>query len=70
MVVTWVTFERTNTSEVHYGLSGQGLTHSAEGSVTKFVDKELIGSSVRYIHRVNITGLLPLSKYGKRRNLL
>jgi hypothetical protein len=65
MVVTWVTFERTNTSEVHYGLSGQGLTHSAEGSVTKFVDKELIGSSVRYIHRVNITGLLPLSKYSK-----
>jgi hypothetical protein len=63
MVVTWVTFEPTNTSEVHYGLSGQGLTHSAEGSVTKFVDKELIGSSVRYIHRVNITGLLPLSKY-------
>lgn len=65
MVVTWVTFERTNSSEVHYGLAGQGLSQSANGSITEFIDKELIGSITRYIHRVNITGLLPLSKYGK-----
>ena len=65
MVVTWVTFEPTNSTEVRYGPSGQGLTRNATGSVKEFIDKELIGSTIRYIHRVNITGLQPLSKYGK-----
>ena len=64
MVVTWITFDPTNTSEVHYGLSGQGITHSASGSVTEFIDKELTNKIIRYVHRVNITGLLPLTKYG------
>ena len=64
MVVTWVTFDPTETSEVLYGLSGQGLTHQAYGSVTKFIDESLTSEITRYINRVNLTGLLPLRKYG------
>lgn len=64
MVVTWVTFNPTNTSEVHYGLSGQGLTRTATGTATVFIDKSVTKETVRYIHRVNLNGLLPLSKYG------
>ena len=64
MVVTWVTFDPTSTSEVRYGLSGQGLTHNATGTATVFVDKSWTSETIRYVHRVNMTGLLPLSKYG------
>ena len=64
MVVTWITFDPTETSEVRYGLVGQGLTTNASGTVTKFVDDSLFSKTVRYVHRVNMTGLLPLSKYG------
>ena len=64
MVVTWVTFDPTETSEVRYGLQGQGLTQNATGTTTKFVDKDLLSETIRYIHRVNMTDLLPLSRYG------
>ena len=69
MVVTWVTFDPTNTSEVRYGLSGQGLTLQATGTVTAFVDESLTSEITRYVHRVNMTGLLPLSKYGMCENI-
>ena len=64
MVVTWVTFDPTETSEVRYGLKGVGLIHNATGTVTKFVDKGLLSETTRYIHRANMTDLLPLSSYG------
>ena len=70
MVVTWVTFDPTETSEVRYGLSGQGLTRNATGTVTKFVDETLTSETTRYVHRVNLTELLPLSKYGMCSHIL
>ena len=64
MVVTWVTFDPTNSSEVQYNLHGSTVSHSASGNVTTFVDGGL-SKSVRYIHRVTLTSLLPLQKYGE-----
>ena len=62
VVVTWVTFDPTTTSEVHYGLSNgdtPNVTLSATGSATKF-DEDI----TRYIHRVTINGLVAQGKYG------
>lgn len=64
VVVTWVTFDPTEATQVQYNLHGYPLALTASGGVTKFVDGGL-ERSVRYIHRVTLTGLLPAQKYGE-----
>eukprot|EP00731_Ephydatia_muelleri_P027412 Em0019g285a len=63
LVITWVTFDSTSTSQVLYGLTGEPLWNVAYGSETEFVHKEGKNPLTRYIHRVNLTNLLPLIKY-------
>ena len=63
MVVTWTTFNRTD-SLVEYSPWGDILFHkSAKGSVTPFVDS---GNEKRkmFIHRVTLSDLKPGSHYG------
>lgn len=63
MVVTWTTFNKTD-SKVEYGLQGGRLFEmSAEGDSTVFVDS---GEEKRkmFIHRVTLTGLKPAATYG------
>uniref|UniRef100_A0A3B3V190 Purple acid phosphatase n=1 Tax=Poecilia latipinna TaxID=48699 RepID=A0A3B3V190_9TELE len=62
MVVTWTTFNKTD-SKVEYGLQGGRLFEmSAEGDATVFVDS---GEEKRkmFIHRVTLTGLKPAATY-------
>lgn len=64
MVVTWTTFNKTE-SKVEYGLLGGRLFEmSAEGDATLFVDW---GEEKRkmFIHRVSLTGLKPAASYGE-----
>lgn len=60
MIVTWVTFDPTNSSVVEYGQNKLSL--QASGEATKFVDG---GSEKRvlYIHRVCLTNLKPSTFY-------
>lgn len=60
MIVTWTTFDPTNTSTVEYGKFK--LDTAKTGYVTKFVDG---GSSARvlWIHRVVLTNLVPGTEY-------
>lgn len=62
MLITWSTFNATPNSIVEYGIDE--LTDKAEGYSKKFVDggKE---KRIQYIHRVRLTNLKPLTKYGK-----
>ncbi|XP_015910292.2 acid phosphatase type 7 [Parasteatoda tepidariorum] len=62
MIVTWVTFDPTNTSAVEYGQFPNGMNKIKFGSVSKFVDG---GSSKRvlWIHRVLLDDLVPGSEY-------
>lgn len=62
IVVTWVTFNQTET-QVQYGLHNNktDLSKTALGSSTQFV----VGEIKRYIHRVSLVDLLPLSHYGE-----
>lgn len=63
MVVTWTTFNKTE-SRVEYGpLGGHVFEMSAEGDATLFVDS---GAEKRkmFIHRVSLTGLKPAATYG------
>ena len=62
MIVTWTTFDQTNTSTVEYGVGSLNL--KAIGSSTIFTDG---GKEKRkmYIHRVTITGLTPGKSYCK-----
>ena len=65
IVVTWVTFSPSNSSQVVFWLQGHPLTNStAFGSSTKFVDGGR-AKVVRYIHRVRIAATVPLQVYGK-----
>lgn len=66
MVITWVTFAPTPSSQVLYGFNGEPLSNTAYGSETEFVHKEGKYPVTRFIHRVNVTDLIPLAKYGKR----
>uniref|UniRef100_A0A3B3XH88 Purple acid phosphatase n=2 Tax=Poecilia mexicana TaxID=48701 RepID=A0A3B3XH88_9TELE len=62
MVLTWTTFNKTD-SKVEYGLQGGRLFEtSAEGDATVFVDS---GEEKRkmFIHRVTLTGLKPAATY-------
>ena len=63
MMITWVTFAADVDSIVEYGLADKALAMTTSGSATKFVDG---GSekTVRYIHRVKLTGLQPATSYG------
>lgn len=64
MVVTWTTFNKTE-SKVEYGLLGGRLFEmSAKGDATLFVDS---GEEKRkmFIHRVALTGLKPAASYGE-----
>lgn len=64
MVVTWTTFNKTE-SEVEYGLLGGRLFEmSARGDTTLFVDS---GEEKRkmYVHRVMLTDLKPAAAYGR-----
>ena len=63
MVVTWVTFDPTEVSQVQFGVHGSRLSNNASGTTTKFVDGG-VAKSVRYVHRATLTGLQPLHKYG------
>lgn len=63
MVVTWTTFNKTE-SKVEYGFLGCRLFEmSATGNATLFVDS---GNEKRkmYIHRVTLTDLKPAAAYG------
>ena len=63
MLVTWTTFNKTE-SMVEYGLLGGRLFEiSVEGNTTLFVDS---GEEKRkmYIHRVTLTDLKPAATYG------
>lgn len=63
MVVTWTTFNKTE-SNVEYGLLGGRLFEvTARGNDTLFVDS---GEEKRkmFIHRVTLTGLKPAATYG------
>lgn len=63
MVVTWTTFNKTE-SKVEYSLLGGRLFDmTAKGDATLFVDS---GEEKRkmYIHRVKLTGLKPATAYG------
>ncbi|KAK5604223.1 Acid phosphatase type 7 [Crenichthys baileyi] len=62
MVVTWTTFNKTE-SKVEYGFEGGRLFEmSAKGDATVFVDS---GEEKRkmFIHRVTLTGLKPAATY-------
>lgn len=63
MIVTWTTFNKTE-SIVEYGLLGGRLFEmSTKGNDTLFVDS---GTEKRnlFIHRVTLTGLKPAATYG------
>lgn len=65
MVVTWTTFNKTE-SRVEYGvLGGRFFDKTAKGDATLFVDS---GEEKRkmYIHRVKLTGLKPATAYGRQ----
>ncbi|XP_064387181.1 acid phosphatase type 7-like isoform X2 [Halichondria panicea] len=64
IVVTWVTFNRTETSEVQYGIHSDktDLSKTAKGDTTKFV----VGDVNRFIHRTTLRNLVPLAKYDYR----
>lgn len=63
MVVTWTTFNKTQ-SRVEYGLiGGRPFQMNAKGDATLFVDS---GPEKRqmFIHRVTLTDLKPAATYG------
>lgn len=62
ILVTWTTFNKTE-SKVEYGLlGGRPFEMSAKGDTTLFVDS---GEEQRkmFIHRVTLTGLKPAATY-------
>ncbi len=62
-MVTWVTFNHTETSQVQYGIHSDKtyLSKTAMGYTTKFV----VGDVNRFIHRTTLSNLAPLAKYGE-----
>ncbi|TMS21516.1 Acid phosphatase type 7 [Larimichthys crocea] len=62
MVVTWTTFNKTET-KVEYGLlGGRPFEMSAKGDVTLFVDSG-VEKRKMFIHRVTLKGLKPAATY-------
>lgn len=63
MLVTWTTFNKTE-SMVEYGLLGSRLFDmSTKGDVALFVDSG-VEKRKMFIHRVTLTGLKPAATYG------
>lgn len=60
MMITWVTFDPTNTSTVEFGFPK--LNRRVSGNFTKFVDGGA-NKRVLYIHRVLLTQLMPDTEY-------
>lgn len=62
MIVTWVTFDATNSSIVEYGETN--LDDVAKGKEETFIDG---GTEARhiYMHRVILERLNPATKYSK-----
>lgn len=66
MLVTWTTFNKTD-SWVEYGLLGGRLFElSAKGESALFVDSGVEKRKL-FIHRVTLTGLKPAASYGEGR---
>lgn len=64
MLVTWTTFNKTE-SKVEYGLLGGRLFEmSTKGEATLFVDSG-VEKRKMFIHRVTLTGLKPAATYGE-----
>lgn len=64
MMVTWTTFNKTE-SKVEYGLLGGRLFEmSTKGESTLFVDSG-VEKRKMFIHRVTLTGLRPAATYGE-----
>ena len=61
ITVTWLTFAPTKSSVVQYGLHGStSLTMTSTGIMSEFKDHNI----TRYVHRVILQDLKPLTKYG------
>lgn len=60
--ITWMTYDDTLKSIVEYGTDISDLEHSVEGRCAVFLDGQK-HSVWRYIHRVNLTGLVPGTRY-------
>ena len=64
-MITWVTFDPTDSSEVFYAVhNGKDQPEWSYGTMTKFVNPDGSIHITRYIHRVMITGLAPQLEYG------
>lgn len=64
MLVTWTTFNETE-SRVEYGLLGGRLFElSTKGTSSLFVDSG-VEKRKMFIHRVTLTGLRPAATYGE-----
>ena len=61
IVVTWITFYSTSSSQVRYALHGnKTLDRSVVGVVSSYKD----GDTTRFVHRVTLQDLQPNTKYG------
>lgn len=60
IIVTWSTWDPTNSSVVQYGI--MGLSSEKYGNSTRFVDGG-DENRVQYIHKVKLTNLLPEESY-------
>jgi len=65
MIVTWATMDYTGDSIVEYNKKGGPLDMKAIGTVDEFVDGSASKRKV-YMHRVKLTGLVPLQSYGRQ----
>ncbi|CAL2046946.1 unnamed protein product [Caenorhabditis brenneri] len=62
VTVTWLTYDDTLRSLVEYGTEISDLRDTVEGRCAVFLDGQK-HSIWRYIHRVNLTGLVPGKRY-------
>lgn len=62
MVVTWVTFNATNSSVVEYGIND--LSRVAKGIEEKFIDGGAEARNI-FMHRVKMSGLVPGQMYSE-----
>ena len=62
VVVTWITFDSTDTSQVKYAVHGSAtLNNTAVGVMTNYTNDKII----RYVHRVSLQDLQPHTQYGE-----
>uniref|UniRef100_A0A8D0KEW0 Purple acid phosphatase n=1 Tax=Salvator merianae TaxID=96440 RepID=A0A8D0KEW0_SALMN len=65
MMVTWTTYEPTESIVVFGPDPGETFSHVARGTTTRFADGGELGT-VRFIHRVRLQGLVPGQRYTYR----